>query len=67
MAEISEDWNTAPKDGSVIYVKFSEGPPVKARWNVATRQWQVLRKNGWWKSMQFDRGVTAPQWWRGSP
>jgi hypothetical protein len=67
MAEISEDWNAAPKDGSVIYVKFSEGPPVKARWNVATRQWQALRKNGWWKSMQFDRGAVAPQWWRGSP
>jgi hypothetical protein len=30
MAEISEDWNAEPKDSSVIYVKFSEGPPVKA-------------------------------------
>jgi hypothetical protein len=67
MAEISEDWAAAPKDGSVIYVKFSQGPPVKARWNPATRQWQVLRKSGRWKAMEFDRGAIAPQWWRGSP
>jgi len=44
MAEIREDWAAAPKDGTVIFVKFSEGPPVKARWNPAVKQWQVLRK-----------------------
>jgi hypothetical protein len=64
MAEIREDWAAAPKDGTVIFVKFSEGPPVKARWNPAVKQWQVLRKNGRWKSMEFDRGAIAPQWWR---
>jgi hypothetical protein len=67
MAEISEDWAAAPKDGSVIFVKFSAGPPVKARWNSATRQWQVLRKSGRWTSLRFDRGDVAPQWWRGKP
>jgi hypothetical protein len=64
MADISEDWAAAPKDGTIIFVKFSEGAPVKARWNPAVKQWQLLRKNGRWKSMDFDRGAVAPQWWR---
>jgi hypothetical protein len=33
MAEMNEEWTAAPQDGSVVDVKFTQGPPMKARSN----------------------------------
>jgi hypothetical protein len=60
----TNDWNTAPKDGSEINVQFPDGTRAKAKWNAQTGQWEVLRNSGKWVSMQYEHGRTAPiVWW----
>ena len=44
-----EDWATAPKDGSVSNVQFSDGTEARARWSSeGIPQWEVLRASGEW-------------------
>jgi hypothetical protein len=63
MAQTS-DWRTAPKDGSVIKVKFPDGKTVtEARWDAQTQQWQTPRR-GKWAGMQDVHGRREPDvWW----
>jgi hypothetical protein len=59
----TNDWNTAPKDGSEINVQFPDGTQAKAKWNAQTDQWEVPRR-GKWASMQDVHGVRSPiVWW----
>ena len=59
------DWSTAPRDGSLIYVRFPDGETVtKARWNVGAGQWEAPRR-GKWTNMRDAHGARAPVvWWR---
>ena len=35
----TNDWNTAPKDGSEINFQFPDGTQARAKWNAQTDQW----------------------------
>jgi hypothetical protein len=59
----TNDWNTAPKDGSEINVQFPDGTRAKAKWDAQTDQWDVPRR-GKWASMRDVRGGRTPiVWW----
>jgi hypothetical protein len=65
MSETNE-WNTAPKDGSEINVQFAGGQRARARWNAAKNggEWEVLWQSGEWVSLKYDRGRGDPDiWW----
>src|ERR1700730_11415197 len=65
MSETNE-WNTAPKDGSEINVQFLGGTRARARWNAAKNggEWEVLWQSGEWVSLKYDRGRGDPDiWW----
>ena len=65
MPELSENFLTAPKDGSVFNVQFSGGEATKARWNSQAAEFEVLRETGEWVKMTYDRGKAKPRfWWR---
>jgi hypothetical protein len=53
----SENFLTAPKDGSVFNVQFSGGEATKARWNSQAAEFEVLRETGEWVKMTYDRGT----------
>jgi hypothetical protein len=55
----TNDWNTAPKDGSEINVRFPDGTLAKAKWNAKTDQWDVPRR-GKWASMRDVHGGRVP-------
>ena len=60
----TNDWGTAPKDGSEINVQFSDGPKARARWNAQTGQWEVLRDSGKRVSIRYAHGIHDPDvWW----
>ena len=60
----TDEWGTAPKDGSVINVKFPDGKTVtKARWNIQSGLWEVPRR-GKWSIMREVHGARDPVvWW----
>ena len=62
----TNEWNTAPKDGSEINVQFAGGARARARWNAAKNggEWEVLWQSGEWVSLKYDRGRGDPDiWW----
>jgi hypothetical protein len=59
----TNEWTTAPKDGSVFHVQFPDGTRTKARWNVTAKQWEAPRR-GKWASMRDVHGGREPtSWW----
>jgi hypothetical protein len=60
----TDDWRTAPKDGSTIKVRFPDGRTVtRARWNTEGKQWEVPHR-GKWTRMRDVHGVNDPVvWW----
>ncbi len=64
MIQTTDDWSTAPKDGSQINVEFRGGTRSEARWNAQTARWEVLRRSGKWVGMKFEHGTDHPfVWW----
>jgi hypothetical protein len=61
---MTEEWSTAPKDGSVINVQFAAAVTSKVRWNATEGRWEVLRANGTWVGMQYAHGLRDPVGWR---
>jgi len=60
----TDDWNTAPRDGTVINVRFPDGTTTEARWNAQAGQWEAPRR-GKWANMRDVHGVREPTvWWR---
>jgi hypothetical protein len=65
---MTEEWSTAPKDGSVINVEFPDGATSKARWNANEGRWEAIRANGTWVGMQYAHGLRDPiGWWHDRP
>jgi hypothetical protein len=64
MAETNEDWSAAPKDGSVLNVRFRDGTRARARWNALNAgRWEVLRRSGEWVGMEYERHGDPDVWW----
>ena len=64
MAETNEDWSAAPKDGSVLNVRFRDGTRARARWNALNGdRWEVLRRSGEWVGMEYERYGDPDVWW----
>ena len=59
----TNDWNTAPADGSEINVLFPDGTKASARWNAQAGRWEVLRNSDEWVSMQYEHGRSKPISW----
>ena len=62
----TQDWQSAPKDGSVINAKFPDGTHAKVRWDAKDEngRWTVRRSNGRWLGMDYDHGQNEPIiWW----
>lgn len=61
----TNEWHSAPRDGTVINVKFPDGTIVtEATWNAQTGQWETPRR-GKWASMRDVHGTREPTvWWR---
>ncbi len=60
----TSDWSTAPKDGTVIDVKFEDGTETEARFSTLTRQWEVIygpRKE--WRRMEYVHKSPPICWW----
>ena len=60
----TEEWEFAPKNGSVINAQFPDGKTVtKTKWNALTQQWEVPRR-GKWSNMRDVHGAREPVvWW----
>ena len=62
MAETNE-WSTAPKDGSEINIQFPDGTKARAKWDSESGQWKVP-SGGKWLNMEYVHGNSDPVvWW----
>ena len=57
------EWQRAPRDGSLINVEFLNGEIRQARWDAATRRWQLPRSDGSLVTMDHEPGCPPLDWW----
>jgi hypothetical protein len=64
VAGFADEWDTAPKDGSIINVQFPDRTWTKARWNKDTGHWEVPQRDKW-VPMRVVRIREPVAWWVG--
>ena len=60
-------WPSAPRDGSVLRVRFRDRSEALVRWDALGRTWQVLQPAGGWLACDLEPSDCRPVDWETMP